>query len=215
MLTAQENNRLWSHVSGGWPRWALGHRCATQASHDDEPVEPPRKTPHGPSAHRDTGREPEHVDTEMIPEGPAAWSQRHREPGKRKGPHFQSTETGSHEHREVSTPPLNIKDNTKQDPRFLDLNRRETLWQNDPGSVWLKDSHSEGVCAQSPGLGGGGDRTGPAVMSPGLCPQSSALESHFTTRSGPWSGVGPFALLSLSFPVCNVGAVAVPASQGF
>lgn len=156
MLTARENKRLWIHVSGGWPRWALGHRCATQVSH--EPVELLRKTPHRSSAHRDTGCEPEHVDTEMIPEGPAAWSQRHREQGKRKEPHFQSTETGSHEHREVSTPPLNIKDNTKQDPRFLDLNKRKTLSQNDPGSVWLKDSHSKGVCAQSPGGTGQGRR---------------------------------------------------------
>lgn len=63
--------RLWTHVGGGWPRWALGHRCTTQVSHDNGPVEPLRKTPHGLSAHQDTGRGPEHVDTEMIPEGPA------------------------------------------------------------------------------------------------------------------------------------------------
>lgn len=40
-----------------------------------------------------------------------------------EGTAFQSTETGSQENGAISTPPLNIKDNTKQGPAFQDLNQ--------------------------------------------------------------------------------------------
>lgn len=66
---------------------------------------------------------------------------------------FQSTETGSHENREVSTPPLNIKDNTKQDPRFLDSNKREMLLQNRQASVWLKRTFQRSLCTEPSGKG--------------------------------------------------------------
>ena len=39
---------------------------------------------------------------------------RRRGGGRARERHFQSRETGSHENREIFTPPLNIKDNTKQ-----------------------------------------------------------------------------------------------------
>lgn len=64
--------------------------------------------------------------------------------GRESKQHFQSTEIGSHGNREISTLPFNIKDNTKQDPRFLDLNKRETLSQNRPGSG--STAHSKGAC---------------------------------------------------------------------
>lgn len=126
--------------------------------------------------------------------------------------HFQSTETGSHENREISTPPLNIKDNTNQGPGLGDLNKREMLSRTCQAPV--QRHIPEGLVIHE---ALSRTRAGPAAGSLGLRPQGPGCKPPFATC---WrvASSKTLHLAKPQFPIYSFGGggevAAVPPSQG-